>query len=261
VTACNSGYALSGANCVLINAARQIAPLSTSTVTSQRPTLRWELGSGSDGVHLEVCHDRACSSPIYATDVSATSWRPPTPLSPGVVFWRITGRSGATMGTAVSPTWQFTVGHGNSSVDTSWGTAPDVNGDGYSDLLVGDSGNPPSYPAHVYVHLGSSSGVASSPATTLNPMYFLAGATVGSAGDVDGDGFSDVFVLDLATVEIYRGGASGLSSTPATTFSLTTPTCSTETRTIIRPPVLCEFTTEDTAAFRRRRYPSAEALG
>src|SRR5579863_266230 len=43
---------------------RPIAPLSTATVTSHVPFLRWELPPGDDGALVELCRDRACASPV-----------------------------------------------------------------------------------------------------------------------------------------------------------------------------------------------------
>ena len=40
---------------------RLLAPLSTATVTSQRPTLRWVLPAGVDGAFVQICRDCACS--------------------------------------------------------------------------------------------------------------------------------------------------------------------------------------------------------
>ena len=45
----------SGAGCVqVIGAPRLIAPLSTATVTTRNPTLRWELAPGTDGVQIDL---------------------------------------------------------------------------------------------------------------------------------------------------------------------------------------------------------------
>jgi hypothetical protein len=87
---------------------------------------------------------------------------------------------------------------GGSSGDnfgTSAGTTGDVNGDGFSDIIVGadaDSGNQ----GRAYLYLGSPSGVGATPAFTLTGEnvndYF--GSAVGTAGDVNGDGFADLVV-------------------------------------------------------------------
>ena len=41
--------------CVPVPPPRLLSPLSTASVTSRRPTLRWELADGSDGGRVEVC--------------------------------------------------------------------------------------------------------------------------------------------------------------------------------------------------------------
>jgi FG-GAP-like repeat/FG-GAP repeat len=185
-------------------APRLIAPLSTATVTSQRPTLRWVRAEGTDAVHVEICADRACTRKVTSFD-AVDSGAPAAPLPPGVLFWRAFGRSGGTRGRAASPTWQLTVGKISAPVDTSWGTTPDVNGDGYADVLVGAATG-----ATVSVYLGGASGLATSPQVVLHDV----GAAVASAGDVNGDGYADV-VASGKGVDLYLGGPAGLSADPA----------------------------------------------
>jgi hypothetical protein len=101
---------------------RPVAPLSTSTVTSQSPTLRWQLGEGTDGARVELCRDRAmtrsCLAPL---DVTGASGRPSSPLAPGQWFWRLTGLVAGSPITPDGPTWQFVVGARTAPRDTSWG--------------------------------------------------------------------------------------------------------------------------------------------
>ena len=61
-----------------------IAPMSTATVTSQRPTLRWALVAGTDGAHLQICRDRACTVELTSFDAAGTSAVPTVRLPPGV---------------------------------------------------------------------------------------------------------------------------------------------------------------------------------
>ncbi len=74
--------------------------------------------------------------------------------------------------------------------------AGDVNGDGFDDIIVGDSPSGPNGMATVY-H-GSASGLITSP--TWNGSYAHMGVadnygrSVASAGDTDGDGFDDIIV-------------------------------------------------------------------
>src|SRR5206468_10899500 len=129
---------------------------------SHRPMLRWQLAAGTDGAHVEICHDHACTRPIATLDVAGTSVVPTDDLPPGVVFWRLRSRTGGTIATAMSPTWEFTVGARSAPVSTSTGTILDVNGDGYADVAVGDptvlDGR-----GRVLIFLGSAAGLATTP--------------------------------------------------------------------------------------------------
>ncbi len=107
------------------------------------------------------------------------------------------------------------------------GTAGDVNGDGYSDVIVGadfyDNGQQDEGGAFVY-H-GSGSGLATSSAWNVESN--LGDAQLGKvagAGDVNGDGYSDVIVGahlydngedDEGRAFVYHGSSTGLSTTPA----------------------------------------------
>ncbi len=105
-------------------------------------------------------------------------------------------------------------------VGNAVGTAGDVNGDGYADLIVGqymsDAGG--TYAGRAYIHFGG-------PAADSIPDLVMTGAAaydyfgyaVGTAGDVNGDGFDDWLVgamqndasgQDAGAVYLYYGGAS-----------------------------------------------------
>jgi hypothetical protein len=122
--------------------------------------------------------------------------------------------------------------------------AGDVNGDGYGDVIVGapeyDAGQTDEGAAFVF--LGSASGIASAgaedaatqlesnraivPGAFLGPYF---GSSVASAGDVNGDGYSDVIVgavrydavlADEGAAFVFLGSAAGIpdgnTSTAAT---------------------------------------------
>lgn len=88
--------------------------------------------------------------------------------------------------------------------------AGDVNGDGFDDVIVGEWGGP-----YAYLYMGASSGRLSPPAVlSLDMNVSSTASTVSSAGDVNGDGFSDVMVsfqsgssLGRQAVSLYFGGA------------------------------------------------------
>ena len=212
---CNAGYFVAGTQCGGENPPRPIAPLSTAVVTSQRPTLRWALGTLTDGARVEICQDRACTMLVTTINAPGTSARLATALPAGLYFWRLRPMLGSAAGTSTSPTWQFTVGARSPAVDTSWGSYPDVNGDGYSDMMVGYSS------AGVYVRFGMPIGATLSvylPPPTGSMRF---GSSVASAGDVNGDGYSDIVVGDKAVAKAYvfLGSATGPATTPATTLT------------------------------------------
>jgi hypothetical protein len=212
---------------------RLVAPSSSSVVTSQRPTLRWELAAGSDGASVDLCRDRAmtlgCAPPI---EVEGDRVRPPSALAPGVWFWRARGRSEGRDGEISSAVWQLWVGARSASgdVDTTSNTITDFDGDGRVDVAIGaplsqlsgrvDAGA-------VSVHLGSAFGLAAAPSVVLegaeSGVYF--GWSVANAGDVDGDGFVDLLVGEVraqpggvtqaGAAHVFLGGPGGPSSTPA----------------------------------------------
>ena len=214
---------------------RLVSPSSSSVVTSQRPTLRWELAAGSDGASVELCRDRAmtigCLPAIAAEGDRA---RPPAALAAGVWFWRARGRLDGRDGEIPSAVWQLWVGARSASgdVDTTSGTITDFDGDGRADVAIGaplttvagrvDAGT-------VSVHLGTASGLATTPSVVLEGaeagVYF--GWSVANAGDVDGDGFVDLLVgvvraqpggvTQAGAAHVFLGGSGGPSSTPAWT--------------------------------------------
>jgi hypothetical protein len=109
-------------------------------------------------------------------------------------------------------------------------SAGDVNADGYSDVIVGAYGydNGQSNEGGAFVYLGSASGLSASARWTGESDQADAdfGYRVASAGDVNGDGYSDVIVgadsydngqSQEGRAFVYLGSASGLLPTAAWT--------------------------------------------
>ncbi len=106
--------------------------------------------------------------------------------------------------------------------------AGDVNQDGFDDVVVSSLGCSRAEidEGCVYIYYGSENGLSSTPSLTLegNQDYAAFGYTAGSAGDINGDQYDDVYIsapnlLDgnsnLGAVYVYLGGSSGLNPTPA----------------------------------------------
>jgi hypothetical protein len=112
----------------------------------------------------------------------------------------------------------------------------DFNGDGYADLAVGS----PYYDGQfndegrVLIYYGSTGGIQTAPSLSLsgarqNGANF--GYVVSAAGDINGDGYSDLLVTspyfddlntfqqDIGQAYIYYGSANGLTNTPGTVFT------------------------------------------
>lgn len=206
---------------VSVPAPRPLAPLSTAHVTSRRPRLRWALTTETVGARVELCRDRACTSSITTLDVMGTSTIPTTDLPSGTVFWRLRGRAAKLVGTAVSPTWQFTVGARSALVGTSWGTVPDFNGDGYADVAIVAQRSTLPRTSALDVYPGAAPGVVSSSAITLSmPLAPDLSASVASVGDGDGDGYGDVIVGGVVmNAAVFLGGVTGLSRSETVTLS------------------------------------------
>lgn len=103
--------------------------------------------------------------------------------------------------------------------------AGDINGDGYDDMIAGspDYENGEQSEGRIQVYLGSASGFSSTPSWIYesNSMNARMGASVASAGDINGDGYSDILVgapgysngqNAEGKLMIFLGSAQGISS-------------------------------------------------
>ncbi len=134
---------------------------------------------------------------------------------------------GSAMGLSTSPDWTAESDQAHTYYGYSVSSAGDVNGDGYSDVIVGvpDYDNGQTNEGRAYVYHGSAAGLSTTPDWTAESDQEIAyfGNSVSSAGDVNGDGYSDVIVgayrydngqIDEGRAYVYHGSATGLSTSP-----------------------------------------------
>ena len=107
---------------------------------------------------------------------------------------------------------------GHFGLDVS--SAGDINGDGFSDLVIGAPGQEEGM-GNVFVYYGSDAGISTEPTLRITPddqhaVWF--GVSVSSAGDVDGDGYQDILIgtsffndatEEESSVLVFYGSASG----------------------------------------------------
>ncbi len=133
---------------------------------------------------------------------------------------------GSSSGLSTTADWTNNSGQGSALYGYSVSSAGDVNGDGYSDVIVGatyyDDGE--ANEGGAFVYYGSSTGLSAAADWIGNGNQIDAyyGYSVSSAGDVNGDGYSDIVVganeydngeTDEGAAFLYYGGSTGLSAT------------------------------------------------
>lgn len=132
---------------------------------------------------------------------------------------------GSSSGLFITEDWKVESDKTYAEFGYSVSTAGDVNGDGYSDVIIGAYGyeNGQIFEGAAFVYHGSSSGLSTTSNWSIesDQAYAFLGISVSTAGDVNGDGYSDVIVgahsytnsqSNEGGAFAYHGSASGLST-------------------------------------------------
>jgi len=139
---------------------------------------------------------------------------------------------GSASGIDSVPSFMFESNQASALLGQGVDCAGDINGDGYSDVIVGayfyDNGQTDEGAAWVF--MGSKSGIKSTAASFIesNQASAALGHSVAGAGDLNGDGYSDIIIgaraydngqTDEGAAFIYYGSAYGISTTPSSTIA------------------------------------------
>jgi FG-GAP-like repeat/FG-GAP repeat len=132
---------------------------------------------------------------------------------------------GSATGLSATPNWNFESNLSGSNSGTSVAAAGDVNGDGFSDAIIGGPGNNGTVNGRGFVFYGSGTGLPLTPNWSYissNPGSYF-GECVAGAGDVNGDGFADIMIganrysgtlTSNGAVFLFLGSALGTANTP-----------------------------------------------
>jgi hypothetical protein len=205
---------------------------SARAALARRPLFRWRALPEATSYEIQI--DDSCDAAAFRTctfpspEANETTSRTSLRVSAGLnvatsapagrrYYWRVRG-CGDSQCTPWSEVRYLDVGR----------NATDFNGDGDTDLVIGNANAPVNGNSSVgSTYISPASGYPLFQFPTLTPPGLASGDNYGfataSAGDVDGDGYADLVVASMLVNEsgrvyLYRGGAGWLTDAPAQTL-------------------------------------------
>jgi hypothetical protein len=176
-------------------------PLSSAIVTSQQPTFGWTDPGTASYFVVEVCRDLVCNDLVERGYTALTTYTLTVPIDVPVVYWRAKAALPANRGMVVTGIWEAFVPFASTPHDTSMLAVPDFNRDGMPDVATAAPGG------DVTVFLfGPGATLLGAPRALPGPAVALA-----YARDLNADGYGDLLVGRRGAVDVYYGGASGLT--------------------------------------------------
>lgn len=141
---------------------------------------------------------------------------------------------GSADGPDKSNSWSAQGAQANNNFGSSVASAGDINNDGYSDVIIGESGFDRSR-GRVFVYYGSATGLGTTPNWSMEGNAYASssstfgggfGGSAASAGDVNHDGFDDIIIgepgyfslfsqIPIGRAYLYYGSAAGIGNTAA----------------------------------------------
>lgn len=88
-----------------------LTPENNATLTDNTPTFSWSSVPGAAGYRLVVAEKQDFSSPVLENLIDGTTFTPPSGLSPGSYYWKVSAVDQAS-NENTSQVWTFTIGGG-----------------------------------------------------------------------------------------------------------------------------------------------------